>query len=230
MSFSSALRRRGATRLAALLACLLPFALVTGTTAQVGTVSDNALDVEQLLIGDDGRIAVFVQFDDPPGAIAYAETLRARGGPQNASARAAANSAARSAMQRARGAQASFVADLRREGIAHDELYRAVRTVNGVALRVKPSQIERLKNNPRVRRVEILYPEELNNSTSVPFIGAPSLWDNTVGLPQGSTGQGVSIGIIDTGIDYQHAQFGGSGALADYQANDRTVAAPYFPT
>ncbi|HVJ63437.1 MAG TPA: S8 family serine peptidase, partial [Tahibacter sp.] len=49
-------------------------------------------------------------------------------------------------------------------------------------------------------------------------------------------GEGIRIGIIDSGIDYQHPMFGGTGLLADYQANDRTVitdlinGAPAFPT
>src|SRR5262249_38926532 len=44
-------------------------------------------------------------------------------------------------------------------------------------------------------------------------------------------GDGIKIGIIDTGIDYQHPMFGGTGLLADYQTNNRTVAPDaYFPT
>ncbi len=69
------------------------------------------------------------------------------------------------------------------------------------------------------------------NSTSVPFIGAPPAWGNTLGIGTNLTGAGVSIGIIDSGIDYQHTNFGGTGLLADYQANDRTVAPDaFFPT
>ena len=40
----------------------------------------------------------------------------------------------------------------------------------------------------------------------------------------------MKVGIIDSGIDYQHAAFGGTGAEADYEANDRTKAPDaYFP-
>ena len=33
----------------------------------------------------------------------------------------------------------------------------------------------------------------------------------------------VKIGIIDTGIDYTHADFGGSGSVAEYEANDKNI-------
>ena len=57
-------------------------------------------------------------------------------------------------------------------------------------------------------------PEVLHNRTSVPFIGAPALWQSTTPVPAGLKGQDMRIGIIDTGIDYVHD---GSGVLGDYQ-------------
>src|SRR5206468_2314141 len=61
---------------------------------------------------------------------------------------------------------------------------------------------------------------------SVPFIlGGESYAD------LGADGTGMRIAIIDTGIDYTHADFGGSGNPADYAANDPTVIEPgTFPT
>lgn len=63
------------------------------------------------------------------------------------------------------------------------------------------------------------------NADSVPFIGAPSAWDAS------TTGAGVKVAIVDTGVDYTHANFGGSGDPADFSGNDGTVIEPgTFPT
>jgi len=53
----------------------------------------------------------------------------------------------------------------------------------------------------------------------IPVTNAPQAWG---GVP-GFTGAGMKIAVLDTGIDYTHADFGGSGSSADYQcalAND----------
>ena len=52
---------------------------------------------------------------------------------------------------------------------------------------------------------------ELDNHSSVPLIGALQAWGTF-----GKTGTGMSIAVIDTGIDYVHRGFGGSGSAADY--------------
>ena len=62
--------------------------------------------------------------------------------------------------------------------------------------------------------------------SSVPFIGAPQVW-STFGV----RGQGMRVAIVDTGIDYTHASFGGEGTVAAYEANDPTFIEPdSFPT
>lgn len=64
------------------------------------------------------------------------------------------------------------------------------------------------------------------NSTSVPFIGANKVW-NTLG----ARGQGMTLALVDTGIDYTHKDFGGSGDPADYANNNPNIIEPgTFPT
>lgn len=80
---------------------------------------------------------------------------------------------------------------------------------------------------PGVRSVvpERLHARRLD--TSVAAVGARPVWRG-VG---GRTGQGVRIGIIDSGIDYLHAQFGGPGTRAGFLNNDPTLIEPgSFPT
>ena len=53
---------------------------------------------------------------------------------------------------------------------------------------------------------------ELDNETSVPFLGADQVWEDT-----GYTGEGIKVAIIDTGIDYTHASFGGPGTVEAFE-------------
>ena len=53
-------------------------------------------------------------------------------------------------------------------------------------------------------------------SKSVPFIGAPAAWQD-----YGATGNGQTIAVIDAGIDYTHANFGGPGTVEAYEDNDQ---------
>src|SRR5438445_629581 len=64
-----------------------------------------------------------------------------------------------------------------------------------------------------------------NNAVSVPFIGAPVVWQGTPRL----RGEGVKIAIIDTGIDYTHANFGGPGTVAAFQAAAAASTLPANP-
>ncbi len=63
----------------------------------------------------------------------------------------------------------------------------------------------------------------LQKNNSVSFIGA-----NSVHL-EGIRGQGMKVGIIDTGIDYTHAMLGGSGSADDYKNNNPDLPNSAFP-
>ncbi|HPO13005.1 MAG TPA: S8 family serine peptidase [Candidatus Hydrogenedentes bacterium] len=124
--------------------------------------------------------------------------------------------------------QAACLEALRTKKSGITELFRVKRTYNGIALNASLTEMKLLEGLPGVKAVHRLRMMELSNSTSVPFIEMPELWQGP--LP-GLTGQGISIGIVDTGIDYLHPDFGGSGNAADHAQNDTSVLGDVpFPT
>jgi subtilisin family serine protease len=63
------------------------------------------------------------------------------------------------------------------------------------------------------------------DTNSVKFIGGDDAH------AAGITGKGTVVGVIDTGVDYTHAMFGGAGTAAAYAANDPNVVEDgSFPT
>jgi len=86
-----------------------------------------------------------------------------------------------------------------------DEAFRHYRfAFNGMAAKVSPETLKKLKARPDVARVFRDGTAKANLTTSVPLIGAPQLWSD-----YGANGQGIRVAVIDTGIDYTHPDLGG---------------------
>ena len=104
-------------------------------------------------------------------------------------------------------------------------LARFENAINGIKIEASPRDIARIAALPGVVSVLPVRTYEHNNAVSVPFIGAPQVWQ---GLPS-FKGEGVKVAIIDTGIDYTHANFGGPGTIAAYDAAFATSTAAANP-
>lgn len=165
----------------------------------------------------DAPAAWLVELEGPGAALAWAEALEEDGRPgaPTHGALARARAAAQARLLSVAAAQEALAPALARLG-AH-EVFRVRRALNGIAVLATPGQVAALRRVEGVKAVRPIAPESLHNRTSVPFVGAPALWGSTAPVPAGLTGEGVRIGVVDTGIDYLHGGFGGSGLLADYQ-------------
>jgi subtilisin family serine protease len=97
---------------------------------------------------------------------------------------------------------------------------------NGFLVHAKRAQIPALLKVPGVVAIERMPLAKLNLTNAVPWIKADKVWQDL-----GFDGAGTVVAVIDTGTDYTHADFGGSGNPEDFQANDPTVVEPgSFPT
>lgn len=97
--------------------------------------------------------------------------------------------------------------------------------MNAVFVEVDASALPTLAEDSRVLRIAPVGNYEMDLSETVPYIGATAV------QTAGYDGSGVSVAVLDSGIDYFHAALGGSGNPADFAANDPNVIEPgSFPT
>jgi subtilisin family serine protease len=97
------------------------------------------------------------------------------------------------------------------EALGAVELARLNYLVNAIAVRVPTSRVAELRAIPGVAGVYPVVNRRLQLEHSAERIGARYAQETL-----GFDGTGVTIGIIDTGVDYTHAAFGGPGTTAAY--------------
>lgn len=158
-------------------------------------------------------VSVMLELDAEPAVTAYVSARSTR----------AAGIATRVAIAEVQAVATSVRAALQSETF----LFETTNVYAGVAVLANVDSLDELAKIPGVRAVHRLVPKERTNFISVPLIGAPAAWIGGAG-----TGEGITIGIMDTGIDFTHADFGGPGTPAAYQAALAAKAAgasPVYP-
>ena len=111
------------------------------------------------------------------------------------------------------------------EGLGGTVLAHMQGALNGIKVRIAKNRIAALRRLPGVVDVKMVGTYERVNTNAIPLMAAPQAWQS-LGNYQG---QGIKIAVIDTGIDYTHANFGGPGTIAAYQAAKATNAAAANP-
>ncbi len=104
--------------------------------------------------------------------------------------------------------------------------YRYSTLINAFSADLSVAAAGALQRAPGVDRVVPVSIVRRFNSDSVPFIGA-----DVVRKRFGLTGKGVTVAVVDTGVDYTHASFNGKGTRRAYRRNDPDIIEPgTFPT
>jgi subtilisin family serine protease len=120
------------------------------------------------------------------------------------------------------GKQRARIAMVQRSVAAHfgaaatraTKLFSVSAVYDGIAVRTDASRLAALAHLSGVTSVHQLTPKHLDNTVTVPLTKAVQLWRDA----NGNTGAGVKLGIIDTGVDYTHANFAGTGTTGAYKA------------
>ncbi|MET0592880.1 MAG: S8 family serine peptidase, partial [Polyangiaceae bacterium] len=97
---------------------------------------------------------------------------------------------------------------------------------NGLTVHIARKDVAALSKVPGVVGVHPLRVMKPTTSRAIPFVAAPAVWNGGVA---GYRGENMKVAILDTGIDYTHANFGGPGTVAAYEAAHATETQPADP-
>jgi subtilisin family serine protease len=103
-------------------------------------------------------------------------------------------------------------------------MFTVSNAIPGMGLQLDTAGVKALVTNPDVVKVSRIVPKHPENSNVATLIQAVNTWHFS------GTGQGVSVGVIDSGLDYTHADFGGPGTVAAYEAAHAKETSPTWRT
>ena len=180
--------------------------VTTGRRADLSTITG--------LRGRDRKVMVAVELEGRPVAIYEGA----------ASATGSELSNARKATLRTLIGRRQAVAKQRIERAGGDIQATYTDVFNGFRVRIRASKLDEVAAMPGVKAIHSVTKHTRANANTIAYIGADRTWAQT-----GFTGKGVKIAIIDSGINYYHADFDGAGYAA-WKADDGLTRGEDFPT
>lgn len=172
---------------------------VEGAVATDGPGPLRAGNVSDRLASVNGRVRLVVRLSQAPAARVAAVSANSAEAQVNAAMAATAQQQTVLQWLRSVDPSAKVLANLRV-------------SLNAVVVETDASLIPALGKRPEVVMINPVGTYELDLSETVPYIGATAVQES------GYTGAGVTVAVLDSGIDYTHFNLGGEGTLEAYEA------------
>src|SRR6266571_2417328 len=96
--------------------------------------------------------------------------------------------------------------------VGGNEVARVSKALDALIVNIDASQVNALASFSYVRSIRPVQTYEIDLTDVVPYIGAQAVHN------LGFDGTGVRVALLDSGIDYTHADLGGAGTAAAYTA------------
>jgi minor extracellular serine protease Vpr len=197
--------------------------------AQQKALSQNGPTLHSSLknLSGEEEVSVIVQFSEPPVALVE--------GIQTVAGKPFTATMEKSTKQKVATQQLNFEKHLATKGVKAKLGFKYNYTFNGMALKVKASEVDNLLNIEGVTLVEpdieVRALGEASKdgtitpamNTSLPNLDVPAVW------AKGFEGQNVKVAVLDTGIDYHHPEFEGV-YRGGYNFINQTTAEGYSRT
>jgi len=190
----------------------VPATDVSGLAVPDGEV----VDVPPELAAASGEVQIVVRLKDDPLVLAVGQYAKKKGSKLTVAQQKAF-------VGKTSQNQAALIQQV--EALGGRQIARIKIVLNAVVFSIDASKLSEVAKLTNVATIRPVVDYKVDLSETVPYIGATAVQNMKV------TGKGVRVAVLDSGIDYIHYNLGGSGSVAEYDANDPTIIEPNsFPT
>ncbi|HSL25777.1 MAG TPA: S8 family serine peptidase, partial [Acidimicrobiia bacterium] len=158
-------------------------------------ITDALGKLDRTLTAAQGRVNVSIRLTEPAVA-----TLADQGGGSQ-----------RGQLQRVEAQQQNFLRKLLQADASSVVLASTQRSLNAVFADVDAASLGAIAAEPEVASIKRVVDYEMSLSETVPYIGATAVHDDL-----GFDGTGIVVAVLDSGVDYTHANLGGPGTVDAY--------------